>query len=263
MTNPENESFVRSFARGLSVIEALGRSGPHTVASVAASSGLPRTVVRRILLTLCELGYAVLAPDKSFHLTPKVLNLGTTYLTSLPFWGHAQRVLENLCAQVQESCAMAVFDGSEAVFVLRIPSTKIMSLRLGMGSRLPAYATAPGRVLLAHSEPEVLARYLGAHELKPLTPATLATEQDLQGALERTRNDGFAWVEGEFDPHVAGLAVPIYDEGNRVAAAISANLLRSDFSREQAVQNVLPALRSASMQLAGLAPAFLRVQGQA
>jgi len=93
MTNPENEGFVRAFARGLANAEALGRSGPHTVASVAASSGLPRTVVRRILLTLCELGYAVLAKDKSFHLTPKVLNLGTTYLTSLPFWGHAQRVL--------------------------------------------------------------------------------------------------------------------------------------------------------------------------
>ena len=260
MTNPENEGFVRAFARGLSVIEVLGTNGPHTVASVAASAELPRTVVRRILLTLCELGYAVGTSDKSFHLTPKVLNLGTTYLTSLPFWGHAQRVLETLCAQLQESCAVAVFDGSEAVFVLRIPSSKIMSLRLGMGCRLPAYATAPGRVLLAHSEQEILTRYLHDHELKPLTPATLASEQDLLSALDRVGKDGFAWVEGEFDPHVAGLAVPIYDENNQVAAAISANLLRSDFSREQAVKDILPALRSASMQLAGLAPSFLRAR---
>ncbi len=258
MTTTDNEGFVRSFARGLAVLEAMGKSGPHSVATVAANSGLPRTVVRRILLTLTELGYAVLGADKSFHLTPKVLNLGMTYLTSLPFWGHAQRVLEQLCVQTQESCALAVFDGKDTVFVLRIPSSKIMSLRLGMGSRIPAYATAPGRVLLAYSDNEVLNRYLEQHELTPLTSTTLANRTDLESSLVRIRNDGFAWVEGEFDPHVAGLAVPIYDEKNQVAAAISSNFLRSEYAQARAIEELLPSLRSASAQLAGLAPVFLR-----
>ena len=136
----------------------MGKGGPHSVATVAANSGLPRTVVRRILLTLTERGYAVLGADKSFHLTSKVLNLGTTYLTSLPFWSHAQRVLEQLCMQTQESCTLAGFDDKETVFILRIPSSKIMSLRLGMGSRIPAYATIPGQVLLVYSSSEVLNR---------------------------------------------------------------------------------------------------------
>lgn len=260
MTTTDNEGFVRSFARGLAVLEAMGKSGPHSVATVAANSGLPRTVVRRILLTLTELGYAVSGADKSFHLTAKVLNLGTTYLTSLPFWGHAQRVLEQLWVQTQESCAMAVFDGKDTVFVLRIPSSKIMSLRLGMGSRIPAYATAPGRVLLAYSDNEVLNRYLDHHELTPLTSNTLANRTDLESSLVRIRDNGFSWVEGEFDPHVAGLAVPIYDEKNQVAAAISTNFLRSEYSQTRATEELLPPLRSASAQLTGLAPPFLRAQ---
>lgn len=257
MGSPDNEGFVRGFARGLSVLEAMGQHGPHTLASIAVSTGLPRTVVRRIALTLCELGYAVLDNEKIFHLTPKVLNLGMSYLTSLPFWGHAQRVLENLCAQLQESCAIAVFDGSEAVFVLRIPSGKIMSLRLGMGSRLPAYATAPGRLLLAHCNAEVRSNYLAQHPLKPLTTTTVVDTLMLESLLTQIQREGFAWVDGEFDPHVAGLAVPVYDEKNQVSAAISANLLRSEFDQQRAMQEVLPALRSASAQLAGLAPSFL------
>lgn len=236
----------------------MGKGGPHFVATVAANSGLPRTVVRQILLTLTELGYAVLGADKSFHLTSKVLNLGTTYLTSLPFWSHAQRVLEQLCIQTQESCTLAVFDDKETVFILRIPSSKIMSLRLGMGSRIPAHATAPGKVLLAYSSSEVLNRYLEQHKLTPLTFSTLANRADLESSLARIRNDGYAWVEGEFDPHVTGLSVPIYDEKNQVAAAISTNFLRSAYNQTRAIEGLLPTLRSASTQLAGLASDFLR-----
>lgn len=208
-------------------------------------------------LTLTELGYAVLDADKSFHLTSKVLNLGTTYLTSLPFWSRAQRVLEQLCMQTQESCTLAVLDGTETVFILRIPSSKIMLLRLGMGSRIPAYATAPGKVLLAYSSSEVLNRYLEQHKLTPLTLSTLANRADLESSLARIRNDGYAWVEGEFDPHVTSLFVPIYDEKNQVAAAISTNFLRSEYNQTRAIEGRLPALRSASTQLAGLVPDFL------
>ena len=257
MPETDNDGFVRSFARGLAVLEAMGKSGRHTVATVAETCELPRTVVRRILLTLTELGYATFGTDKNFHLTPKVLNLGMTYLTSLPFWSHAQRVLEQLCVQIQESCAIAVFDGSDIVFVLRIPSSKIMSLRLGMGSRVPAYATAPGRLLLAHSGQDVLNRYLEQQELKPLTSSTLINRTDLESSLRQIKEEGFAWVDGEFDPQVAGLAIPIYDEKNQVAATISTNLLHAEYDRQRAVEALLPALRSASAQLAGLAPAFL------
>ncbi len=257
MATPENEGFVRAFARGLAVIEAMGRSGTHTVATVSATTALPRTVVRRILLTLCELGFAVESDERGYRLTPKVLNLGMTYLTSLPFWGHAQRVLENLCTQVKESCALAVFDGEEVVFVLRIPSPKIMSLRLGLGSRLPAYATAPGRALLAFQSEEFLSYYLGATQLGTITSRTVDSQTALRSELETVLREGYAWVDGEFDQHVCGMAVPVRDEQNNVVAAISANLLSGEISQEDAVKSILPALRVAAQQLSGLAPAFL------
>jgi IclR family pca regulon transcriptional regulator len=256
MATPESEGFIRSFARGLAVIEAMGRSGTHTVATLAVGTGLPRSVVKRALLTLCELGYAV-ADDKNFRLTPKVLTLGMTYLTSLPFWGHAQRVLEDLCAAVGESCAMAVFDGHEAVYVLRIPSRKIMSLRLGMGSRLPAYATSPGRMLLAWQPQEMVAAYIRDTEFKAYTPTTLRDSASLLQSLDDIRSTGYAWVDGEFDSSVCGLSVPIKDERGMVVAAITVNLLSGQTSQEQALKDFLIPLRHAAQELSGMAPSFL------
>lgn len=257
MATPDSEGFIRSFARGLSVIEAMGHSGAHTVASIAAATGLPRTVVRRIALTLVELGYAAIAADKSFRLTPKVLGLGLTYLTSLPFWSHAQRVLETLCLALRESCAMSVMQGNEVVYVLRIPSVKVMSPRLGMGSHLPAYATAPGRALLAFQGEAYRNAYLAQTELRPLTAHTLSQPKALQAELHAIAQLGHAWVAGEYDLQVSGLAVPIHDEQRQVVVALSANLLSKEFDRERAEHEVLPALHSAAQQLSGLAPSFL------
>lgn len=257
MATPDSEGFIRSFARGLSVLEALGTSGPHTVASLATATGLPRTVVRRIALTLCELGYAHNAADKSFRLTPKVLSLGTTYLTSLPFWGHAQRVLETVCLQLRESCALAVLQGNEVVYVLRIPSAKVMSPRLGMGSRLPVHATSPGRALLAFQSPAFQDDYFAQADLRALTRSTLTDVGALREALQEVAQTGHAWVDGEYDLLVCGLSVPVRDELGNVVCALSANLLTAEFDRERAKQEILPALREAAQQLSGLAPSFL------
>lgn len=257
MGTPDSDGFVRSFARGLRVIEAMGRSGPHTLASVAASTDLPRTVVRRIALTLCELGYAAITPDKGLRLTPKVLSLGMTYLTSLPFWGHAQRVLETVCLQLRESCALAVLEGNEVVYVLRIPSAKVMSPRLGMGSHLPIHATSPGRILLAHQSPAFRDAYFAQAELRALTPLTVTDPAALTQQLDTALRTGHAWVAGEFDLQVCGLSVPIHDEHRQVVAALSANLLVAEFDQARAEKEVLPALRAAAQQLSGLAPSFL------
>ena len=257
MATPDSEGFIRSFARGLCVLEAMGASGPHTVASIAMATGLPRTVVRRIALTLCELGYAHNAADKSFRLTPKVLSLGLTYLTSLPFWGHAQRVLETVCLQLRESCALAVLQGNEVVYVLRIPSAKVMSPRLGMGSRLPIHATSPGRILLAFQSPAFQESYFAKADLRALTRNTLTDVDALRQELQAITQTGHAWVAGEYDPQVCGLSVPVRDELGNVVSALSANLLTSEFDRQRAEQDILPALRSAAQQLSGLAPSFL------
>ncbi|CAN7672857.1 helix-turn-helix domain-containing protein [Pseudorhodoferax sp. LjRoot39] len=257
MATPESDGFVRSFARGLSVIEAMGSgTGEHTVASVAASTQLPRTVARRILMTLTELGFTV-TDGKSFRLTPKILNLGMTYLTSLPFWGVAQEVLEQLCAEVKESVALSAFDGRHSIYLLRIPSRKVMSLRLGVGSRLPAYATSPGRVLLAWQDEEALARYLAAVELKPCTRRTVATPEALRARLAEVQDKGYAWVDGEFDEAVCGLSVPVRGDGGQVVAALNVNLLSGEATEAKAAKRLLMPLREASERLRAMAPNFL------
>lgn len=257
MATPESEGFVRAFARGLDVIGAMGRgTGEHTVASIATSTGLPRTVARRILMTLIELGYAR-SDGKSFRLTPKILNLGMTYLTSLPFWGLAQNVLENLCSEVRESVALSVLDEGRVVFLLRIPSRKIMSLRLGVGSRLPAFVTSSGRVLLAYQEEAALARYFKTTELKAYTPKTRHTEASVREALEEVKHCGYAWVDGELEHHISGLAVPVRNEQGGVVAALNLNLVSEDASQSSAIADYLKPLRDSAEQLRAIAPGFL------
>jgi len=253
----DSDSFVRSFARGLSVIEAMGRSAePHTVASIALAAGLPRTVVRRILMTLTELGYSV-SDGKTFRLTPKVLTLGMTYLSSLPFWGLAQHALESLNLEVKASVALSVFDGQASIYVLRIPSREIMSLQLGVGSRVPAYATSPGRVLLAWLPEAQIQRYFDTVDLKPLTRNTVTDKQALLASLAKVRDDGYSMVIGEFDAAVCGLSVPVRSSAGETVAALSVNLLAGEVTEARAVRELLRPLRVAAEQLRAMAPNFL------
>jgi IclR family pca regulon transcriptional regulator len=257
MATPESDSFVRSFARGLRVIEVMGQgSDLHTVASVAAGTGLPRTVVRRILMTLTELGFTA-TDGKNFRLTPKILSLGMSYLTSLPFWGIAQSVLEDLCAEVKESVALSVFDGSNMLIVLRVPSRKVMSLRVGVGTRLPAYATSSGRVLLAGLGDEALEQHLATLAIRRFTAKTPATADAIRDTVLAAREQGCAWADAEFDPAICGLAVPVRDAAGNVAAAVNVNLLSGEMTQAKAMRQYLRPLRAAAEQLRAVAPQFL------
>lgn len=246
MSSAGNEGFLRSFSRGLTVIAALGKlRGRRNIASVAEATGLPRAVVRRILSTLCELQYAH-TDGREYHLTPRVLTLGLSYLASLPYLAYAQQALSELSAEIGESCAMAVMDGNETVFILRIPSRKVLSPNLVIGSRLPAYATSPGRMLLAQLDEPALQRYLDGTTLKPFTGRTLVDAGRLRDALARVRESGYAWVDRELDPAVAGLSVPLRDRQRRVVAALSVNVIAEGWTEERAVQAYLTPMRRAA-----------------
>jgi DNA-binding IclR family transcriptional regulator len=152
---PERESadFVASLARGLAVVRAFGPDAhAMTLTQVAARTKLTRAAARRFLLTLQALGYAE-SDGKHFRLTAKVLDLGYAYLSSMDLWDVAQPHMERLVAEVQESCSCSVLDGTDIVYVLRVPTKRIMSVALSVGTRLPAYATSMGRVLLAAGRP--------------------------------------------------------------------------------------------------------------
>lgn len=246
MSKPENEQFVRSFARGLSVISALGRgNGRHTIASIATLTDLPRAVARRILTTLCALGYAD-TDGREFRLTPRVLTLGLSYLASLPYLAHAQQVLTETSNELGESCAMALLDEGETVFIFRIPTRKVLSPRLVPGSRLPSYATSPGRVLLSQLDRRHVEQYLRQSDLRRYTERTLTTVPKLMKELQQVAKLGYAWVDREFDPAIAGLSVPVRDTEGKTVAAVSVNVLAEGWTEENAVKAFLGPLRRAA-----------------
>jgi IclR family pca regulon transcriptional regulator len=215
------DSFVQAFARGLRVIQAFdGRSPRLTLTEVAGAAGLTRAGARRILLTLEHLGYVKL-DGRAFSLTPRILSLGFPYLTSLPFWNLAEPVMETLVQKLHESCSAAVLDGADIVYVLRVPTQKIMTINLSVGSRLPAYCTSMGRVLLAGLDPAEAEEIIRHSDTKALTPHTETRVTRLKAIVEATRKQGWALVDQELEEGLISLAVPIVGASGRTIAAMN------------------------------------------
>ena len=190
MATPESESFVRAFARGLTVIEVMGQSsGQQTIAQIAQASELPRTVVRRLLFTLAELGF-VKTDGRGYGLTPKVLRLGLTYLYTLPFWRQSQLVLEELGTRIGQSCAIAVLDGAEIVYVQRFHTKRILAMSPSTGTRLPAHVVSMGRVLMAGLLDRDLDSMLGDGPLRRYTPRTITEVSRLRREVLAARKRG-------------------------------------------------------------------------
>lgn len=243
------DSYVQSFARGLAVLRSFGADAPaQTLSEVAERAELTRAGARRILLTLLHLGY-VEAEGRLFRLTPKVLELGFAYLSSLPVWTQAQPVMEELVESLRQSCSAAVLDGDEIVYVLRVPAHKIMSINLGVGSRLPAYCTSMGRVLLAGLPPATLRERLAGMSLVPLTPHTIVDPQRLLGAIEQVRIQGWCLVSEELELGLVSLAAPIIDRAGRVTAAINISGQVNNPSPASLLENCLPKLLAAAAKI--------------
>jgi IclR family pca regulon transcriptional regulator len=245
----DSDGFVRAIARGFATVEALGRPpGRHTLSEVAVAAGLSRATARRMLATLIVMKYCE-ADGRYFSLRPRALGLGMSYLNALPYWGYAQRALEDLRDETGESCALAVLDETEIVYALRLPARRILSASLGVGSRLPAHAVSLGRVLLAALPPEQRAHYLAATEFKPITPRTVTDPAMLERALQRVEAEGYGWIDGELDPAICGIAVPVRDHGGRVVAAISINTISGTLAEAAAKDKYLVALRRTAQDI--------------
>ncbi len=245
MARPESAAFVRTFARGLKVIEVLGQvPGGQTLTQVAEGVDLPRTAVRRFLLTLIELSF-VRTDGKRYWLTPRVLRLGLSYLSSLPYWHDAQPALEELRARIEQSCALSVLDGEELVYVQRQHAHRQDAL----GSRLPVHAVSMGRILLAGLGGDELAAYLDQARLARLTSATVTDRARLHQAIVDARTQGWAWVDGELDESICGLAVPVRDRSGATIAALNVSLPAGEFDQAAAVKLFLAELRSTAGRL--------------
>lgn len=245
----ESDGFVRAIARGFSVVEALGRPpGRHTLSETAAFAGLTRATARRMLATLVALKYCE-ADGRYFSLRPRALGLGLSYLNALPYWGYAQRALEDLRNEIGESCALAVLDETEIVYALRLPARRILSANLGIGSRLPAHVVSLGRVLLAALPPDERQHYLATAELKQIAPRTVTNPAKLGEELARVEAQGYAWIDGELDPAICGIAVPVRDQAGHVVAAVSINTISGTVTEAEAKKKFLVALKRTAQDI--------------
>jgi IclR family pca regulon transcriptional regulator len=250
---PEQESaeFVRALARGLAVIEAFGQQHSGlTLTEVAKRTGVSRATARRLLLTLTALGYAAQV-GRQFTLRPKVLSLGLAYIASFSLPSLARPFMEELVEQVHESCSVSVLDGIDIVYVARVPSKRIMSIDIGVGTRLPATITSMGRVLLAALPDDALQAVLAAarNQSRPSylpTNHALTDPEALAAAIRQCRQQGFAFVDQELEEGLRSIAVPIRDRNGLVVAAMNLGMHAALVSWERVLDEILPALRTAA-----------------
>jgi IclR family pca regulon transcriptional regulator len=257
----DSPDFVVSLSRGLDIIKAFGSSEQEivrpsnmrpadalTLSEVAERTGLARAVVRRFLYTLVELGYAM-TDGKYFRLTAKILDLGYACLSSFSLPKIAERFLEEVTLETKESSSASVLDGDEIVYIARLQTRRIMSVSLSIGSRLPAFCTSMGRILLAHLPVETLERYLKTAKLQQFTDRTISDPETLRKELSTVLKQGYALVDQELEIGLRSLAVPVFASGGRIAAAINIGTQAARITKGEVLQQFLPVLRKAAKNI--------------
>ena len=254
----DRSDFVQSLERGLAVIRAFDRSHPElSLSEVAVATGVTRAAARRFLLTLAELGY-VRSDGRFFSLSPRVLELGYAYLSSLSLPEVAEPHLERLVAEVNESSSVSVLDAFDVVYVARVPTSRIMTVAINVGTRFPAYATSMGRVLLAGLPDDELEAYLNDIRLERLTARTISSAAALRAELQRVRAQGWAMVDQELEEGLRAVAAPIRDRAGRVVAAVNVSAHASRTTLERMRRDLVPPLVAAAARISADLPANSR-----
>ncbi|KRW73212.1 IclR family transcriptional regulator domain-containing protein [Stutzerimonas nitrititolerans] len=243
-------NFMTSLARGLAVVHAFQERKRHlTIAQISHRTEIPRAAVRRCLYTLMKLGYAT-TDGRTYSLLPKVLTLGHAYLSSTPLAVTAQPILDRLSDQLHEACSMATLEGDEVLYVARSATPqRLISVDLSVGSRLPAYCTSMGRILLAALDDAALDDYLEHADLQIKTSRTLHTPEAIRAAIMEIRQQGWVIVDQELEVGLRSLAVPLKDSAGQVLAALNVGTHAGRVSRQELETRFLPVLLEASKEL--------------
>lgn len=241
--------FVKSTEKTLAVLLAFNSGGQQmTVSQVAAATDQTRASARRFLLTLADLGY-VEASNGSFRLTPRVLDVGASYLSGLTLPQAATVHLQSLARELEETAALCVLDGQDILYVERVSSPRLHSMNVSIGNRLPAWVTSMGRVLIAALPRDEQEQFLGGISLQRYTEQTIASLPELRRELDAVRTQGWSLVNQELDEGLRGLAVPVYRGAQLLGALnISVQLGRAD--PETISRQLLPRLRQAAQDIA-------------
>ncbi|MDX8538424.1 MULTISPECIES: IclR family transcriptional regulator C-terminal domain-containing protein [Mesorhizobium] len=240
---------VGSLERGLAVMEILARyPAGMTLTEMAEEAGLTRAGARRFLLTLVATGYATQS-GRLFSLSPRLLTVARTWLGGASLWTFAAPIMREVAAQFDEACNAAVLSGEDVVYVARIPGRRILSVALDVGTRLPAYCTSMGRVLLSGLSAGEMKTFLADAKIERRTPKTIVRRDLLAKAVQQAETDGFAIVDEELELGLRSIAVPISDRSGHVVAAINVSTQSARFSVEAMEREILPGLRKAKQRV--------------
>jgi IclR family transcriptional regulator, pca regulon regulatory protein len=246
---PARTDTLQSLERGLNVLQVFSKDTARlTLSDVARLAGITRATARRILLTLEHLGY-VRADGRLFSLTPRVLSLGFGYLSSLGLWEIAQPYMEQLVEQTHESCSAATLDLPDIVYVARVPTRRIMTIVLGVGSRLPAYSTSMGRVLLADLPTEDLEAFLATGPFEATTERTVTDPDELRTVVRRVREQGWSMVDQELEMGLRSISAPIRGADGRTIAALNVAAAAPRIGLDDLRGRFLPALLRTAEQI--------------
>lgn len=248
-------NFMTSFARGLAVIQAFSQAKRElTISQISARTRFSRAAVRRCLYTLVKLSFAGTDDNGHYYLRPRVLSLGHSYISSMPLAAAAQPLLDHVSHILRESCSIATLDGTEIVYIARANVTRIMSIDLGVGSRLPAYCTTMGRILLAHLPPQEAEEIFSRIEFRRFTERTVVGVEKLRQLLKVVQRNGYSIVDQELEHGLRAVAVPIRNPAGQVVAALNVGVHAQRVSIQELQTRFLHHLRVAAAELCG----FLR-----
>jgi len=240
---------VGSLARGLAVMEILAAHPQGlTLTETAEKAGLTRAGARRFLLTLVASGYAV-QEGRVFRLSSRLIAVARAWLGGASLWSFAEPFMRAVSQRFGEACSAAVLSGQEVVYVARVPGRHILSVALHVGTRLPAYCTSMGRVLLADMPPADLDAFLARADIRALTERTVTDSGALRDAILSAKASGFSLVDEELEPGLRSIAVPIRDRTGRAVAAINVSTQSARLSAGTMTTDVLPALRDAARRI--------------
>lgn len=243
---PQDKEYMATLAKGLAVLRAFGeRRQPLTVSEAAAACGLSRATARRILRTLNELGYVEQA-ERSFALAPRILELGFGYLSTQDWIDRAVPLMKEASETTGESCSAAILQGAEVVYVARVPTRRIMSGVVSIGSRLPAFHTSIGRAQLGFLGEEEVWRRLRAIRMEPYTPGTITDLKALHERIMADRRQGFSIVDEELERGLRSIAVPIVNRAGQAVAAVNLSTTSTRTTRNEMRAKFFPELKRIS-----------------
>jgi IclR family transcriptional regulator, pca regulon regulatory protein len=250
-TSDDSENWqIASLMRGLKVLEAFSGTEPAlSITEIADRTGISRAAARRIAMTLQHAGYLGRSARNGYQLTPQVLALATAYLSGHRIGDSVQPILSRLRQISGRSASLAVLEGHEIVYIARAATTGPMQIHIDVGQKLPAHATAMGRVLLAGMMEGELSKWLSEVKLEPLRSTTLTDPELLRAEILRTRERGYSTVNGEIAAGIRVIAVPVRSQTGRTVAALNLTA-QSAFERgEDDATQYLPDLQKAATEI--------------